>query len=269
MREKSMVTAAWALAGADANVLTGIPPAPKPAASLQAIIAYDLGGGVKLDLVLIHPGKYRMGGRNTDDEKPVHEVTISKAFYIGKYDVTQEQYKAVMKNDPSNFKGPKNPAERVTWDEAQTFCKNLSATSSTTVRLPTEAEWEYACRAGSTTTYCFGDSEDGLAAYAWYSGNANDTTHPVGEKKPNAWGLYDMHWNVWNWCVDWYDANYYASSPKIDPPGPASGTEHVVRGGSWHHGVTSARSACRYHFAPELRHTLLGFRVVVDVPKRP
>ena len=129
-------------------------------------------------------------------------------------------------------------------------------------RLPTEAQWEYACRAGSTTKYCFGDDETTLGDYAWYSANSDSKTHPVGQKKPNAWGLYDMHGNVWEWCQDWYDSGYYAKSPEDDPTGPATGPCRVIRGGGWGSGVAGGcRSAGRRYTGPGHRSEDLGFRV--------
>jgi formylglycine-generating enzyme required for sulfatase activity len=173
-------------------------------------------------------------GRQVSDEKPQHRVRITKPFYLGKYLVTQEQWEAVMGNNPSHFKGPKNPVEQVSWDDCQQFLRQAQrevGVRGGKFQLPTEAQWEYACRAGSTTRYCFGDDESGLGEYAWYDKNSGNKTHPVGEKKPNAWGLYDMHGNVWEWCQDWYDGGYYANSPTDDPTGP--GSNRVLRGGSW------------------------------------
>jgi formylglycine-generating enzyme required for sulfatase activity len=127
-------------------------------------------------------------------------------------------------------------------------------------RLPTEAQWEYACRAGSTTRYCFGDDDSELGEYAWYAANSGNTTHPVGEKKPNAWGLYDMHGNVWEWCQDWYDSGYYAKSPTDDPTGAATGSDRVYRGGSWGNPAGLCRSADRLGSGPGGRGSFLGFR---------
>ncbi|NQT39791.1 MAG: formylglycine-generating enzyme family protein, partial [Planctomycetes bacterium] len=167
-------------------------------------LAVDLGGGVELDLVLIPAGSFLMGD---DRAKPVHKVRITKPFYLGKYEVTQEQWEAVMGSNPSNFKGAKNPVEQVSWDNCQQFLVKLNAKSGGQggkFVLPTEAQWEYACRAGSTGKFCFGDDEKQLGEYAWYGENSGSKTHPVGEKKPNTFGLHDMHGNVWEWCHDWY-----------------------------------------------------------------
>ena len=168
-------------------------------------LAVDLGGGVKLDLVLIPAGSFTMG----DDNETAHKVRITKPFYLGKYEVTQEQWKAVMGSNPSHFNGPKNPVEQVSWDDCQQFLVKLNTKSSgpgSKFVLPTEAQWEYACGAGSTSKFCFGDDEKQLGEYAWYDANSGDKTHPVGEKKPNAFGLHDMHGNVGEWCQDWYAA---------------------------------------------------------------
>ena len=163
---------------------------------------YDLGGGVELEMILIGPGSFMMGSdKEESDMKPVHKVKITKFYYMSKFEVTQAQYQAVMGINPSYFIGEGNlPVDSVIWDDCQDFLKKLNEKfPSNEFRLPTEVEWEYACRAGSTTEYYFGDSEGNLGEYAWYDSNSPKKTHPVGEKKPNAWGLYDMHGNVWEW----------------------------------------------------------------------
>ena len=216
-------------------------------------LTVDLGNGVKLEMVLLPAGEFLMGSPDSDEaayaeEKPQHRVRITKPFYLGKYPVTQEQWEAVMGSNPSNFKGPKNPVEKVSWDDCQKFLGKLNAKPAAGVgkfQLPSEAQWEYACRAGSKTKYCFGDDESKLGDYAWYEANSRNKTHPVGEKKPNAWGLYDMHGNVWEWCQDRYDDGYYAKSPMDDPTGPTGGSNRVLRGGSWYFPVWFCRSAFR------------------------
>jgi formylglycine-generating enzyme required for sulfatase activity len=243
-----------------------------PAAQQEAvpgpakILSVELGGGVKLDLVLIRPGSFMMGSdKGYDNAKPVHQVTITKPFYIGKYEVTQQQWQAVMGSNPSNFKGPTNPVDTVSWDDCQAYIKKLNEKSpGAGFRLPTEAEWEYACRAGGTTQFCYGnygDEEAILGEYAWYSANSEGKTHPVGEKKPNAWGLYDMHGNVWEWCADWF-ADKYPDGPVNDPTGPSSGQSRVIRGGYWYSYAYNCRSANRDFDGPDNRFTYLGFRFV-------
>ncbi len=199
-----------------------------------------------------------------DWEKPQHRVRITKPFYLGKYLVTQEQWEAVMGNNPSHFKGPKNPVEMVSWDDCQQFLGKLNAKAGSGAgkfQLPTEAQWEYACRAGSKTKYCFGDDESKLGEYAWYDANSGNKTHPVGEKKPNAWGLYDMHGNVWEWCQDWWKDGYYKESRVDDPTGAATGSSRVLRGGSWGNPARGCRSADRDYGGPGICADILGFRV--------
>jgi formylglycine-generating enzyme required for sulfatase activity len=169
-----------------------------------------------------------------------------------------------MGDNPSYFKGPKNPVERVSWDDCQAFLGKLNekyGSAGVKFSLPTEAQWEYACRAGSTTRYSFGDDEKSLGEYAWYAGNSGGRTHPVGEKKPNAFGLYDMHGNVWEWCVDWYRSIYYANSPADDPRGFATDSHRVGRSGGWDNPAGSCRSANRGDSRPGDRGSNLGFRV--------
>jgi formylglycine-generating enzyme required for sulfatase activity len=228
-------------------------------------LTVDLGGGVKMEFVLIPAGSFMMGDANgVNDEKPVHRVNITKPFWLGKYEVTQEQWQAVMGNNPSRFKGPKNPVEQDSWDDCQQFFDKLNVKSGGgggKFQLPTEAQWEYACRAGSTWKYCFGDNEGQLGDYAWYDANSGNQTHPVGLKRPNAWGLYDVHGNVWEWCQDWYDGGYYAKSPTDDPTGPTTGSRHVLRGGSWFGPAGYCRSAGRLIIGPGIRDYGLGLRV--------
>jgi formylglycine-generating enzyme required for sulfatase activity len=230
-------------------------------------VASRLTNSIGMEFVLIPAGTFMMGSPDSyaaarDSEKPAHRVTISRPFYLGKYAVTQEQWKAVMGTSPSRFTGDGNrPVECVSWDHAQEFIRRLNAKEGGMVyRLPTEAEWEYACRAGSQTAYSFGDDVGQLGGYAWYAENSGDTTHPVGQKQPNAWGLYDMHGNVCQWVQDWYGE--YAPESVTDPQGPASGLHRVMRGGSWNFVAGFCPSACRLLAVPGARDVELGFRLV-------
>jgi len=234
----------------------------------RKLLALSLGNGVAMKLVLIPSGKFIMGSPKAETgrkkhEGPQHEVTISKAFYMGVYEVTQEQYATIMGKNPSKFLGRTNPVEQVSWNEAVEFCRRLSQKSGKTIRLPTEAEWEYACRAGSKTRFCFGDADKDLGSYAWYRANSNKKPHPVGGKKANAWGLYDMHGNVWEWCADRY-ADSYANAKAVDPKGPDSGSRLVPRGGSWGYDPLYCRSANRTSLTPAYRYIDVGFRAVVS-----
>ena len=239
-------------------------PAP-PAGAGPALTGktIDLGNGVSMEFVLIPAGSFDMGSPDSEkerdsDEGPVRTVQIAKAFYIGKYEVTQDQYLAAMGTKPSKFSGQNLPVETVSWDEAAACCRKIGG------RLPTEAEWEYACRAGSKTRFCYGDdlNDAQLGEYAWYSGNSGSTTHAVGQKKPNAFGLYDMHGNVYEWCSDWFAA--YANAQTVNPVGASSGQSRVCRGGGWIVNARFCRSANRHVFSPEFRSVGLGFRVVLD-----
>ena len=198
-----------------------------------------------------------------------HQVTLSRPFYLQTTTVIQGQWQKVKGNNPSHFKegGADCPVESVSWKDVQEFLTILNEMENTdTYRLPTEAEWEYACRAGSTTTWCFGNDEAKLAEYAWYSDNSQKKTHPVGQKKLNAWGLYDMHGNVWEWCQDWHGD--YPPGPLTDPKGgPEPGFwkkllfGRVLRGGSWFPDARLTRSAFRGRSHPDFRDNDLGFHV--------
>jgi formylglycine-generating enzyme required for sulfatase activity len=273
--------ASWGGCGRSQKTATDSSEVAATSAEIPKDLTLDLGGGVKMETVLIPAGIFTMGsGKGPfEGERPAHKVTISRPFYMGKYPVTQEQWQAITGTDPSRVKGAKRPVDGVSWEDAQEFCRAVSAKAGKTVRLPTEAEWEFACRAGSMTDYCFGDSEAALAEYAWYEGNSSGVTHAVGEKKPNAWGLYDMHGNVWEWCQDWYDPRYYANSPRVDPQGPARSSlgAHVLRGGAWHVEASYCRSASRGGNFPcgeggpgswnDAGHS--GFRAVVRASETP
>jgi len=240
-------------------------------------LTFDLGGGVSMKLVKIPAGTFMMGSpaseaRRGSDEGPQRRVTISKPFYMGIYEVTQEQYQAVLGENPSNFTGAKNPVKKISWNNAAEFCRRLSVKTGKTVRLPTEAQWEYACRAGTTTPFNTGEtistSQANYNGYYTYGsgkkGAYSDKTIPVGSFKPNAFGLYDMHGNVWEWCKDWYDKSYYAKANNRDPQGPDSGEYRVLRGGRWYSDPKNCRSAHRGRDAPNLMvGGSYGFRVVV------
>jgi formylglycine-generating enzyme required for sulfatase activity len=238
------------------------------ALGIKEELSLDLGNDVKMKLVLIPAGKFMMGSPSELGYKDElqHEVIISRPFYMGVYAVTQEQYEQVIGKNPSSFKGAQNPVESVSWEDVVAFCKAVSRKTDKLVRLPTEAQWEYACRAGAKTNYWFGNS--GLANYEWYgtSGNNNKKTHPVGQKKPNAWGMYDMTGNVMQWCQDWYGEDYYANSPKVDPQGPDEGHGHVLRGTCW--GNSSPQTyRCSRRFWSTGGTRERGFRIVVLLDK--
>jgi len=235
----------------------------------------DLGNGVTMELVLIQPGTFKMGSPENEEDhesdETQHRVTLTKPFYMGKYEVTHEQYEQIVGENPSSFKGPKFPVERVSWDEAQAFIKKLNAKLGKAARLPSEAEWEYACRAGTTTRFCTGNTAADLARAGWYGaystpvGNSEKSTNRVGQKTPNEWGLYDMHGNVWEWCQDWYEDKYYAASPANDPKGPDKGGSRVSRGGSLFDSPGDCRSAFRgNHIYPGERIGFNGFRLLLD-----
>jgi formylglycine-generating enzyme required for sulfatase activity len=248
--------------------LSGRTPGPQPEPSSVRNtevnqLASSLTNSFGMQFALVPAGEFQMGSTGgDDDERPVHTVRISKPFYLGIYEVTQGQWEAVMGNNPSQFKGDTNrPVETVSWEEVLKFIDKLNAgEGGTQYRLPTEAEWEYAARAGSTTAYSFGDDSGQLGKYAWFGDNAGNTTHPVGTLLPNAWGLYDMHGNVWEWVQDWYGR--YAAEPVTDPQGPASGLDRVLRGGGWTLDARYCRSADRAHYAPGRRFGSLGFRLL-------
>jgi formylglycine-generating enzyme required for sulfatase activity len=229
----------------------------------------SLTNSIGMEFVLIPKGTFMMGAGDFEDyfsdkEKPRHQVRISKPFYLGKYEVTQAQWETVMGNNPSRFAGGDRPVETVSWDDAQEFIARLNRREGhSRYRLPTEAEWEYAARAGSAARYIAGNAAERLRTCAWYSFNANGSTSPVGRKKPNAWGLHDMAGNVLEWVNDRYDANYYRKSPDLDPKGPESGANRCARGGSWSSDAWHCRLAGRSNFAPSTRRSGIGFRLAL------
>ncbi len=226
----------------------------------------DLGEGIKIEFVLVPAGSFKMGdGEGFPGEKPVHEVTITKPFYVGKYEVTQGQWKAIMGDNPSHFKGSANPVEMVAWKDCQRFLRKLNEKfGETGMRfvLPTEAQWEFACRAGSAGRFSFPEDAAGLGEYMWFNVNSENETRAVGLKRPNALGLHDMHGNVMEWCADWYSEDCYDRSPAKDPSGPVSGVGRVTRGGGWNAHACFCRSAARRKFKSAGRSRAIGFRVL-------
>lgn len=260
-----------------------------------------------MKFVLLPPGEFMMGstekevaqlteeGKRDDapdwymerlpGEMPQHRVRITRPFWLGVTEVTQQQYEQVMGSNPSHFTGnPKRPVEEVTWHDCLEFCRRLSAlpkekTAKRHYGLPTETQWEYACRAGNPGRRWFSAQPKPLPAHtgenllvrcAWSRENAGRRTHPVGQLTSNPWGLFDIYGNVWEWCQDWYDSEYYGRSPTDDPTGPESGSRSVSRGGGWYYSAWGCRSAGRFRYTPNPRDYALGFRVAcsVDAPHK-
>ena len=256
----------------EATAQTQPASADAPRATLPKELTLDLGNGVAMKLVLIPAGDFIMGSPETEKGHHFgdiqHLVTISKPFYMGIYTVTVDQYARFMKDAGHGHQSPgfpqtgDHPVVNISWDDAQGFCKWLSWKVGKTVTLPSIQQWEYACRAGSTTAFYFGDDEAKLGEYAWFSANAGNSTHPVGQRKPNAWGLYDMHGNVWQWCLD--TAAYGSQSPNDrDPTGLRLGDFHMLRGGAAGASAESCRSASGTRDVHDFRMPDYGFRVVV------
>lgn len=259
-------TAAWAGLGAVAtyHAIAQEEPQERKESNLYGLAALLDGSG----FAPIPAGEFLMGSSTGNaDERPMHAVRISQPFQMGKFEVTQAQWEAVMRSAharpgsesrSSHFKGSLQPMENVSWDDVQRFLAALNARDNRFIhRLPTEAEWEYACRAGRT-----GDYAGSLDAMAWYEVNSDGQTHPVGQRQPNDWGLFDMHGNVWEWVQDWYGFDYYEHSPKVDPTGPVSGSYRVYRGGCWFGSARYCRSAVRGFDFPGGRYYSVGFRLV-------
>jgi formylglycine-generating enzyme required for sulfatase activity len=264
-----------------AEGIWAFPSLEAPRRVLPKPLPNEIVNSIGMKLKLVPAGEFEMGSSEAKDEEPRHLVRISQPFYLGVYPVTQREYMQVMRKNPSHFSGgDRLPVENVSWFSAVGFCNALSqkeklppfyAINGQAVnvldwnapgyRLPTEAEWEYACRAGTTTRYSFGDQETGLDHNAWYWGNSSGQTHPVGEKKPNAFGLHDMHGNVWEWCWDGYSAEYYQQSPADDPRGPEHGSSRVIRGGSWSYAAGYCRAAFRSRITPTNARIILGLRL--------
>ncbi|MDD2715354.1 MAG: formylglycine-generating enzyme family protein [Candidatus Wallbacteria bacterium] len=216
----------------------------------------------------MEPGEFEMGSDgpfSVRDERPVHSVTIRKAFWIGKFPVTQEQFEAVSGKNPSFFKGGKLPVDNISWNLCQEFCRELSSRNAGWFRVPTEAEWEFACRSGNSSEFFWGDSLNG--DYFWYSYNSSGETQEVGLKKPNAWGIHDMLGNVWEWCKDFYSEDYYMESPETDPVCLRDKIRlgmKVKRGGSWQEPADRCRCGSRGRANPEFMTRDTGFRLIFE-----
>ena len=224
--------------------------------------------GVSFEMIAVEGGTFTMGATSEqgsdayDDEKPAHQVTLS-SYYIGKTEVTQELWQAVMGSNPSKFSGTNLPVEKVSWEDCQSFVIKLNELTGKNFRLPTEAEWEYAARGGNKSNGFKFSGGNNIAEVAWYSENGNKISHPVATKAPNELGIYDMSGNVWEWCSDWYSSSYYTSSSQTNPTGPNSGSYRVYRGGSWSGNDRYCRVSHRDSNYPSYRFNYLGLRLAL------
>lgn len=224
-----------------------------------------------IQFVLISSGEFKMGSPSeekdrSDSESPIHKVTIQNSFYLGRSVVTQKQWEKIMGNNPSRFKGENRPVEMVSWKDTQEFVTKLNEKEDTNkYRLPSEAEWEYACRAGTQTKYFFGNDESKLNEYAWYAGNSGSKTHIIGQKKPNLWGLYDIHGNVWEWVQDEWHENYNGAPLDGSAWDEGSRSSRVSRGCSWYCNTEFCCSAVRFKRESESRFANLGFRLLREL----
>ena len=266
----------------------GAAPAGAPAEGRSAAVTNAVPAHVSPAAAMVRiPGGTFMRGDKDEVDAPPHEVAVSP-FLMDRHLVTQAEYQKAMGDNPSRWKGENNPVEQVRWSDAVRYCNRRSELEglepcydlknwrcnfeANGYRLPTEAEWECACRAGTTSAYFFGDSPAKLGTYAWYDKNSGGRPRPVGQKQPNPWGLYDICGNVWQWCNDFYGVDYYGSAPKQDPRGPDSGENKVVRGGAWRFGAESCRSGYRYNENPGYAdvcfgYDIYGFRCVRNLPR--
>jgi len=229
-----------------------------------------------VDMILVPSGSFTMGDKQGDVDEQPHKVYVD-SFYVDKYLVTQEEYEKVMGENPSRWKERKNPVEQVRWSDAVKYCNARSRLEgfqpcynletwecnfdADGYRLPTEAEWEYACRAGTETSYSFGDDARKLKNYAWFKDNSGGRPRPVGQKLPNPWGIYDVYGNVWEWCNDFYKVDYYQESPEKNPKGPATGDTKVLRGGCWNATADKCRSSYRYNENPGYTDVCFGYDI--------
>jgi len=227
-------------------------------------------GGITIKFVWVPPGEFVMGDDRYADEAPSHRVRITKGFWLGRCEVTNAQFRRFCPDHDSGMYGGRDldgddqPVVMVNWYEANAFCEWLGEEAEGSFRLPTEAEWEYACRAGTQSRFSFGDTPDRMGEYAWYDQNSKHTSHPVGQKKENAWGLHDMHGNVFEWCADWAAKGYSTRNPSRDPKGPDAGEKRVLRGGGWAHFPEQCTVSSRFWAEPQFRQVFYGFRVVFE-----
>ena len=242
-------------------------PVVQPTVTNSDNISIPVKDGISIDMVRVEAGTFTMGATSEmkdpwDDEKPAHQVTLTNDYYIGKYEVTQALWQAVMGNNPSNFKGDNLPVENVSWKDCQKFLSKLNNTTGKSFRLPTEAEWEYAARGGKKSRGYQYNGSNNLSDVAWYDDNSGKKTHAVGTKQPNELGIYDMSGNVWEWCQDRYGK--YSSSSQVNPTGANSGSYRVLRGGSWCSSARVCRSSYRYGSTPGNRDGNLGLRLILS-----
>ena len=258
--------ASYAVASSSSNA-SGYSSSSSSMASGSNAISIPVKDGISIDMVKVEAGTFMMGATSEmkdpySDEKPVHQVTLTNDYYMGKYEVTQALWQAVMGSNPSNFKGDNLPVETVNWNDCQEFISKLNSLTGRKFRLPTEAEWEYAARGGKKSRgYQYSGSRK-ISDVAWYEGNSRSKTHPVGRKQANELGIYDMSGNVWEWCSDWYGS--YSSSSQTNPMGSDSGAKRVRRGGSWCYIARICRSSYRYGDAPDCRGLYLGLRLALS-----